>query len=71
VPEVPATRYAKTVEGTYLAYQILGDGPLDEMVTLHSMMHIDLMWEEPAGISTHESSWSWDSRGRVSPLYGE
>ncbi len=46
--EVPKTSYARTTEGVYLAYQVLGDGPLD-LMTLHGgTMPIDLIWDEPA-----------------------
>jgi hypothetical protein len=26
---VPETRYAKTADGVHIAYQLLGDGPVD------------------------------------------
>jgi len=46
--EAPETHYAKTVEGTYLAYQTIGDGPADLVFQLNGGMLLDLMWEEPA-----------------------
>lgn len=27
--DLPETRYAKTVDGVHIAYQVLGDGPVD------------------------------------------
>ena len=27
--ELPETRYAKTVDGVHIAYQVRGDGPID------------------------------------------
>ena len=27
--DVPETRYAKTVDGVHIAYQVVGDGPID------------------------------------------
>jgi hypothetical protein len=29
--EIPETRYAKTADGVHIAYQVLGDGPVDLM----------------------------------------
>lgn len=40
--------YARTVEGAYLAYQVLGDGPLDLVLPMNGGVPVDLMWEEPA-----------------------
>jgi class 3 adenylate cyclase len=46
--EAPETRYAQTVEGTYLAYQVFGEGPMDLVFQLNSGLLVDLMWDEPA-----------------------
>jgi class 3 adenylate cyclase len=46
--EVPETRYAETLEGTYLAYQVFGEGPIDLVFQLNSGLLVDLMWDEPA-----------------------
>lgn len=46
--DAPETHYATTVEGTYLAYQVVGDGPIDLVFQLNGGMLVDLMWEEPA-----------------------
>ena len=40
--------YARTVEGAYLAYQVLGDGPIDLVLPLNGGFAVDLAWEEPA-----------------------
>jgi class 3 adenylate cyclase len=45
VSVVPETRYAK-VGGRQVAYQIVGDGPVDMLVA--SPLPIDLMWDEPS-----------------------
>jgi class 3 adenylate cyclase len=45
--ERPATTYAHTVEGGYLAYQVLGGGSLDLVLPMNGGFPIDLMWEEP------------------------
>jgi class 3 adenylate cyclase len=44
--EVPETRYAATEVGK-IAYQVVGDGPVDVIVEPRSWLPIDLMWEEP------------------------
>ena len=46
--DVPETGYARTPEGVSLAYQVLGDGPIDLVVVPQASMPIDLLWEEPA-----------------------
>jgi class 3 adenylate cyclase len=43
----PPTRYAKSGEYN-VAYQILGDGPIDIVVVFGYISHLDLMWESPA-----------------------
>ena len=45
--QAPETHYAETVEGTYLAYQVLGEGPIDLVFQLNGGIPVDLMWEEP------------------------
>jgi class 3 adenylate cyclase len=45
---IPETRYVKTPDGVYIAYQVVGDGPVDVALDFHSMLsNVDLMWEEP------------------------
>ena len=43
----PATRYAKSGD-TSIAYQVVGDGPLDLVLVLGFATHIELQWESPA-----------------------
>jgi hypothetical protein len=40
--------YAHTMEGAYLAYQVLGTGPADLVLPMNGGYPVDLMWEEPA-----------------------
>jgi class 3 adenylate cyclase len=47
VAEVPETRFAKTPAGR-IAYQVVGDGPLDVLVTHAPFFPIDLMSDEPS-----------------------
>jgi class 3 adenylate cyclase len=42
------TRYAKTPDGLYLAYQAVGSGPVDVVMDLHAFAgNVDLVWDEP------------------------
>jgi len=43
----PETRYARSTEGK-VAYQILGDGPLDLVFIPWWATNVDVMWEEPS-----------------------
>src|ERR1700683_1503717 len=42
-----STRYTRTAEGTYLAYQVSGDGPIDLVLPITGSAAIELIWEEP------------------------
>ena len=44
---VPETRYATSEDGVSIAYQTVGDGPLDVVLELESWGSIDLLWELP------------------------
>jgi class 3 adenylate cyclase/alpha-beta hydrolase superfamily lysophospholipase len=45
--ETPETRYAKTVDGVHIAYQVVGDGPVD-LLWLDGMRgNLEVMWEQP------------------------
>ena len=46
VATTPETDYAKTPGGHHIAYQVLGDGPLD-LIYVHGVGHLDGQWEEP------------------------
>ena len=67
--EVPETRFAET-SGGYIAYQVVGDGPVDILVAHTAAFPIDLMWEEPSLVRFLDrlSSFSrhvwFDPRGR-------
>jgi class 3 adenylate cyclase/pimeloyl-ACP methyl ester carboxylesterase len=66
---VPETRYADTSRGR-IAYQVVGDGPLDLVGLLPMVCPIDLMWDEPTVVRFLDrlSSFSrdiwFDPRGR-------
>ena len=43
----PQTRFATTSGGDHVAFQVVGDGPLDVLVARYPLFPIDLMWDEP------------------------
>ena len=48
--DIPETRYAKTADGVHIAYQTVGDGPVDIAFVMAWTTHIELMWKEPTGV---------------------
>jgi len=48
-PEVRRSpvRYAETPDGTHIAYQIVGNGPLDVLAIPGFVSHLDMWWESP------------------------
>jgi pimeloyl-ACP methyl ester carboxylesterase len=44
---VPETRYATVEGGGQVAYQAVGEGPLDVLVNRSPYFPVDMMWEEP------------------------
>ena len=46
-PMSPATKYA-TSDGVSIAYQTLGDGPIDLLVVPGWVSNLDVFWEQPA-----------------------
>ncbi len=44
----PETRYAKTADGVHIAYEVVGDGPVDIVFVMGWTSHIELMWAEPS-----------------------
>jgi class 3 adenylate cyclase len=47
VVDAPATEYARAVDGGFIAYQVIGDGAVDILVTKGSNFPVDMMWYEP------------------------
>jgi class 3 adenylate cyclase len=45
--EIRDTRYAKTSDGVYIAYQVTGDGPIDLVWQFDHTGDVDLVWEDP------------------------
>jgi pimeloyl-ACP methyl ester carboxylesterase len=46
--EIPETRYAKTSEGVYVAYQVVGDGPIDLLYLPGYTSNLFWQWELPS-----------------------
>ena len=47
VKEIPQTRYAKAPDGTSIAYQVVGDGPVDLVYSTGIWSNLEVMWEHP------------------------
>jgi class 3 adenylate cyclase/pimeloyl-ACP methyl ester carboxylesterase len=68
VTRVPKTRYARSGD-LQIAYQVVGDGPIDLVFVPGFVSHIELLWENPwsAGFFEHLASFSrlilFDKRG--------
>ena len=45
--ELPQTRYAKAPDGTSIAYQVVGDGPVDLVYATGIWSNVEIMWEHP------------------------
>lgn len=43
--QLPETRYATTEDGVSIAYQTVGDGPVDLVLELESWGNVEIMWE--------------------------
>ena len=43
----PQTLYAKTADGVHIAYQVLGEGPVDLVWVMGWTSNVEAMWEEP------------------------
>jgi class 3 adenylate cyclase len=46
-PLRPVTRYAKVADGSYVAYQVFGEGPRNLVFCTSWVTNLDVMWEEP------------------------
>jgi pimeloyl-ACP methyl ester carboxylesterase/class 3 adenylate cyclase len=43
----PETRYAKTADGVHVAYQVVGDGPVDMVFVMGWVTNVEAMWDDP------------------------
>jgi pimeloyl-ACP methyl ester carboxylesterase len=46
--DMPTTKYAATLEGVHIAYQVAGHGPPDLVFVPSALSHIEAYWEEPS-----------------------
>jgi hypothetical protein len=44
--ETPETRYAKSGD-LHIAYQVLGEGPIDLVIVPGWVSHVEVVWQEP------------------------
>jgi pimeloyl-ACP methyl ester carboxylesterase/class 3 adenylate cyclase len=44
----PETRYTKTADAVHIAYQVVGDGPIDMVFVIGWTTNVDAVWEEPS-----------------------
>jgi hypothetical protein len=52
---VPTTRHATSDDGVSIAYQVVGEGPID-LVFVHAFVsHVEVFWELPAFEPSSES----------------
>ena len=47
VRDAPITEYARAVDGSQIAYQVVGDGAVDILVNRATYFPVDMMWEPP------------------------
>jgi pimeloyl-ACP methyl ester carboxylesterase len=47
----PETRYARTVDGVSIAYQIIGDGPEDLVYMPGFTSHVEVAWDHPNSVA--------------------
>lgn len=47
--EMPQTRYARSGD-LHIAYQVMGDGPLDVVLVPGWVSHLELEWENPVPV---------------------
>ena len=48
--EVSESRYARSSDGSQIAYQVIGEGGVDVVVVSPYFIPIDLMWDEPRAV---------------------
>jgi class 3 adenylate cyclase/alpha-beta hydrolase superfamily lysophospholipase len=48
VSDVPEVQYARTADGVHIAYQVVGDSPLDLLFMALGATHVELAWELPS-----------------------
>src|SRR5438270_13141814 len=44
---IPEVRYAKTVDDVHVAFQVVGEGPIDLVYAPAFISHLEVSWEDP------------------------
>jgi len=52
--DTPTTRYAKSSDGAYIAYQVFGAGSVDLLWISPWFSHLELLWEYPPVVRFHK-----------------
>jgi class 3 adenylate cyclase/pimeloyl-ACP methyl ester carboxylesterase len=47
---MPVTQYARSSDGSQIAYQVVGDGDVDVLVAAPNFVPVDLLWDEPRAV---------------------
>jgi DNA-binding winged helix-turn-helix (wHTH) protein/pimeloyl-ACP methyl ester carboxylesterase len=47
-PIIPKTQYVVSTNGVNIAYQVVGDGPLDLVFVMGWVSHLEYFWQEPS-----------------------
>jgi hypothetical protein len=53
---MPQTCYARTPDGVFIAYQSIGEGPIDLVYVPGWITHLEVAWEHPLGVGTSRRS---------------
>jgi len=67
--EPPETKYAKTVDGVHIGYQVIGSGPIDLIFVPYDYSNIEASWDLPQyasfvrGLASHARVLLFDRRG--------
>ena len=52
--DIPDTRYAEAPDGTFIAFQTFGSGPIDILLMQGFFSHLDANWWIPEMVDFHE-----------------
>ena len=52
--EIPEPRFARAGDGAYIAYQVVGEGPVDISLQHAWLGGLELMWEDPSTVAFYE-----------------
>jgi class 3 adenylate cyclase/pimeloyl-ACP methyl ester carboxylesterase len=53
--QMPETRYARSPDGTFIAYQVVGEGPVDVVYVPGFIWHLEIQWEHPGSVRMLEA----------------